>query len=151
MGLGAALPAIGVRRKALEPHASLLLDKNKMTEVFDTYGLREIELADCVAAISRIARVELLPHDSGYRGGEYFRAVGPGGEFVVQRNYIELTGTWVEEDHRHFRFILETRLADGADELRGLLAQAPEFSVWLRRVSIDGKTVTQTERIGSEG
>jgi hypothetical protein len=68
-------------------------------------------------------------HESGYRGGEYYRLDSPKGEnLLVQRNYDEFDDEWAEPAHQAAPFILYVNGTRRHEEPRQRLVAVPRIT-----------------------
>lgn len=61
-------------------------------------------------------------HESGYRGGEYYRLGDVGGEhFILQKNFDEVDGEWTEPTWRECRLLFYANETERAGFIRAAL------------------------------
>jgi hypothetical protein len=74
---------------------------------YDLYGSTDLPLADAAGIVADALGVEFKPHDSMYRGGDYFRGRGPGIEVaILQGNFKDDEGYLAEPHFPRHRTLL---------------------------------------------
>jgi hypothetical protein len=105
-----------------------------MTGFSDLYGFRQPELESARSLVELALGVKLSPHDSLYRGGNYYLLKEVGAELILQRNYDLLDKDLAEPEYPDTRVLLYVDGRGRAEEIAGLLsACAPDVTL-LRRV-----------------
>jgi hypothetical protein len=93
-----------------------------MIKVYDTYGVDCSSLEEARALVESALGVLLQAHESGYRGGDYYRRDDPKTEnLVLQRNYYTHQDEWAEPSHKSAPFLLYVSGSKRSDELRNTL------------------------------
>lgn len=99
------------------------------------YGFAELDLEGARSLLERALEVELRPHDSLYRGGDYYLLKEPDAELILQQNYDCLDDDLAESDFPAARVLLYVDGERRAQEIAELLgARIPEAAL-LRRAS----------------
>lgn len=99
------------------------------------YGFFGLDLEGARALVERALKVQLSPHDSVYRGGDYYRLKDGDAELFLQRNYDCLDDGLAEAEFPEVRVLLYIDGKQHAEEISDLLrAQVPEASL-LRHVT----------------
>jgi hypothetical protein len=103
---------------------------DQVTKVFDLYGVLANSIEDACSAVERAIGERLNAHESGYRGGDYYRLHDVGQEhFILQRNFDEFDGEWFEVDFQDMPFILYVNETGRSGDLREALTAQPCISL----------------------
>lgn len=94
------------------------------------YGVDAPSLEDARSSVQRALGVELVSHDSDYRGGLYFRL---GEELILQRSDDPGDPDWVNPDAGGAPYVLFVDSAEDAEAVRRKLESEPG----IRRVRHD--------------
>jgi hypothetical protein len=87
--------------------------------VYDLYGIGYEDLDEAKGALEHALAVRFAAHESGYRGGAYYRHQGLGEEvFILQRNHDPFEDEWAEPENREHPFLLYVDDTPRSDELR---------------------------------
>jgi hypothetical protein len=86
-------------------------------KAYDLYGVEAGDLEGARSLIESRLGISLLGHESGYRGGAYYRLGKAGAEhYILQRNFDEVEGEWANPKHQDAPFLFyvneTTRSAD---------------------------------------
>ena len=83
---------------------------------FDLFGSRKLQLLEVAGLIRSATGIELELHESGYRGGDYYRSLGfKGGEIIVQINFEDNEGYLTETDFEDYQTLVYVN--GGSDEI----------------------------------
>lgn len=103
-------------------------------KTYDLYGLNVDSLEDARVLVESALSIELVPHESGYHCGAYFRLGNVGREhFVVQKNFDDSDGEWTVPEHKDRPFLLYVNETDRAETIGSLLAGRAGVSLLLRK------------------
>lgn len=97
-------------------------------KTFDVYALRAGSLDEARVAVERATGLSLRLHESGYRGGEYYRCGDVGSEnFILQRNHYDESedGGWAEAEAQDSPFVLYVSQTSRSQQLRTSLEAQP--------------------------
>jgi hypothetical protein len=72
----------------------------------DLYGAQVGSLAELVAELEKVLGVEFVLRDSMYRGGDYYRHDGCGGDVLLQRNLEDDEGYLAEPTFPQYPILL---------------------------------------------
>ncbi len=107
----------------------------KAVLIYELYGLMLPSLDDACALVGRTLGLQLFPHESGYKGGDYFRAQRANESFVLQRNFNEIEQAWTEPAHQEFPLLLYVNKETPKNNYRALLESTGHASwIWRRTV-----------------
>jgi len=99
------------------------------------YGFDELDIEKAKSLIEGVLEVVLSPHDSLYRGGNYYLLKEANAELILQRNYDCLDQDLAEAEFPEAGVLLYLDGNDRAEEIAELLgAHVPEATL-LRRIS----------------
>lgn len=116
-------------------------------KVFDMYGVQGLDLCAAAQIVELAFGVPLLPHESDYMGGDYFRAEYNGGVVTVQHNYLEPMKSWSEPEYQGFSLILRVNNASEPDVIRECLERCGGGRiVWLERNIVEGRKLKVLRR-----
>lgn len=74
---------------------------------YDLYGIQADDIHEARARVESALGIRMAPHESSYRGGEYFRLGNVGNEnFILQRNYDNGEAEWTEPTHTKYSILL---------------------------------------------
>ena len=106
-----------------------------MTGSSSLYGFAELDLEGARSLVERALEVELQPHDSLYRGGDYYLLKEKDADIILQQNYDCLDHELAESNFPSARVLLYVDGERRAEEIAELLgARLPEATL-LRRAS----------------
>lgn len=103
------------------------------------FGFRAGDLIEIRSLVEERLGIKLLPHESSFHAGEYFRSGLPGNEnFILQNNYDAADSDWTVPNHMDLPILLfvneTTRSTEIEEALEGL-AEAVSLGVDPRRTS----------------
>jgi hypothetical protein len=102
------------------------MGKVSKVETFDLYGLSFPNLEESRLAVERALGITLVPHESDYRGGDYYRLHDVGREhFILQCNLHPLEREWQEERHQDAPFLLYVNQTPRSEAIKNALEQVP--------------------------
>ena len=98
-----------------------------------TYGLSTHSLEDIRRRLNSVFGIELVAHDSTYRGA-YYR-FGPMGQehFILQPNHLAHEDEWIDEDHQEFPLLLYVNETTRPDEIDRLMRREFPLVAKLKR------------------
>jgi hypothetical protein len=104
---------------------------------FDLYGFNKGDIQTLAAELGAHLNVSFAPHDSSYRGGEYFRASGRNKEdFILQQNFDALKNAaddaYAEPSFKEYKIMLYVSESDRADEIKRILLSRYDGAAFLR-------------------
>ena len=71
------------------------------------FGVTGNDIRESCDAVGGASGIQMMPHESDYRGGEYFRFGDTGVEhFILQRNFQDDEGEWVEPAFQKYHILL---------------------------------------------
>jgi hypothetical protein len=90
---------------------------------FDLYGLGFSSLDAARDAIEQTLRITMSPHESSYRGGDYY-AFGEDvtENLILQRNYDDISDEWTLPNSKESTYLLYVNNTQRAEELESRLA-----------------------------
>ena len=113
-----------------------------MAKVYDLYGLRDHDLEAARAFVEHALDIELVPHESLFHCGDYYRLGNIGEEhFILQRNFDSFEGEWTEADCKEMGVLLYVNQAQRPERIEESLAEADKkgYISLLRREQIDSE------------
>lgn|SRR5678815_366455 len=97
-------------------------------KTYDLYGVFADDIEDARSLVEQVLGITLQPHESGYRGGLYFRLHDVGKEhFILQRNFDAHEEEWLEPEHTEMPFILYVNETSRSRELQDALGAQHHF------------------------
>lgn len=92
---------------------------------YDLYGVHADDVRDARVKVESALGIRMVPHESSYRGGEYFRIGNVDNEnFILQSNYDSGEDEWAEPMHTNYPVLLYVSETDRdleiADALNGI-------------------------------
>lgn len=87
------------------------------------FGIEGDSLNDARAQVEAALEIKMELHESGYRGGEYYRLHDVGREhFILQRNYDDLEGEWTDPSCKDCGILLYANEVERYDTVCAALA-----------------------------
>jgi hypothetical protein len=106
-------------------------------KTFDLYGFRKDNLEDARIAFQQALGVTMVPRDSLYLGGSYYRYASSGQEnFMIRRNLDPFDGEPAELDFPDMPVLLYVNETERSRELEQILTTNIPSLVLLRRREI---------------
>lgn len=97
------------------------------------YGLPAQPFEDLLHRLNSVFGIELVAHESTYRG-VYYRS-GPTGRehFLLQPNYLDREDEWIDEEHKECPLLLYVNETTRPDEITQVLTRDMPFALMLKR------------------
>src|SRR5947208_1547401 len=91
-------------------------------KAYDMFGIVADDLEAAREIVERLLSVRLVAHESGYRGGEYYRLSDVGREhLILQRNYDDFEREWTEPSQKDKPFLLYVNETERSREVQEAL------------------------------
>ena len=105
-----------------------------MANYYDVYGFTRDDLEQARRDIELGLNIQLMPHDSMYRGGLYYRLGDPGSEnFVLQKNYNFEEQEYTEEQFSEYAVLLYVNQPQNPFEVEKRLLKSAPYAKLLQR------------------
>ena len=85
---------------------------------YDLYGIHDKDIGGARARVETALAIRMVPHEGGYRGGEYFRFGDVGGEnYILQINYNNGEAEWAEPAYAKYPILLYVSETERGQEI----------------------------------
>lgn len=91
---------------------------------YDLYGIDCENLNVARVLIESLLNIAMLAHESGFHSGEYYRLYDVGQEhFILQHNYDDFEGEWMEEVFSKYPILFYVNETDRSSDLKASLLE----------------------------